>query len=277
MAVRRVVTAINDRVGDRFNNDVLAEIACFSPYHFSRIFRRITGVPPIQFLYAARLQRAKELLTQTDLSITDICFEVGYRSLGTFTTRFSVSVGTSPGAFRRLSRALHGIPLSSIRPFFDQMAQEPLNTAGVQGVVVPPPQFKGIVFVGLFGDAVPDGPPAACSVVHSAGNFLVPVPHPGRWYLMAVAAPWTADCASLLTLQDCARGVGGPIDVMDDYAIEPCSIILGPPQPCMPPILISIPALLRENGVFRTDQPQPDLGPSPFGNRFQSGRPDMLP
>jgi AraC family transcriptional regulator len=276
-AVRRVVTAINDRIGDRFNNEVLAEIACFSPYHFSRIFRRITGVPPIQFLYAARLQRAKELLAQTDLSITEICFEVGYRSLGTFTTRFSASIGTSPSAFRRLSRTLRGIPLSSIRPFFDRMVEVPSSAVRIQGVVAPPPQFKGMVFVGLFSDAVPDGPPTACSIADSAGNFLVPVPLPGRWYLMAVAVPWAADCSSLLTLHNCARGVAGPIDVMDDCCIEPCSIVLGPPQPCMPPILISIPALLLANGVFRIDPAQSDLRPSPFGARFQAGRPDMLP
>jgi AraC-like DNA-binding protein len=64
-------------------------IAHLSPYHFARTFRRITGIPPGEFLGALRLQRAKELLLTTDLFTSEVCYEVGYASFGTFTSRFT--------------------------------------------------------------------------------------------------------------------------------------------------------------------------------------------
>ena len=83
-SVERVIRAMTGRLDRPMTNEEMAEIACFSPYHFNRIFRGLTGIPPIQFHYALRLERAKRLLATTDLGVTDICFEVGYNSLGTF-------------------------------------------------------------------------------------------------------------------------------------------------------------------------------------------------
>ncbi len=80
----------------------MAELACLSPYHFCRVFRRAAGIPPAAIFGALRLERAKRLLLDTDLSVTEICYALGYTSLGAFTTRFSHHVGVSPGRFRRL-------------------------------------------------------------------------------------------------------------------------------------------------------------------------------
>ena len=83
--------------------DEMARIAYLSPFYFNRIFRQLTGVPPRRFHTALRIDAAKRLLLTTDLSVTEMCLEVGYQSLGTFTTHFHELVGVSPRALRRLA------------------------------------------------------------------------------------------------------------------------------------------------------------------------------
>ena len=78
----------------------LARIAVLSPSHFTRRFRSTFGETPHQYLYRRRIERAKWLLRSSDLSVTDICFDVGYTSLGTFTRAFVRLVGETPGAHR---------------------------------------------------------------------------------------------------------------------------------------------------------------------------------
>ena len=78
----------------------LARAAHLSPAHFSREFRRAFGEPPHQYLLTRRLERAAALLRDTDRSIADICFTVGLRSVGSFTTSFGRAFGLSPTAYR---------------------------------------------------------------------------------------------------------------------------------------------------------------------------------
>ena len=78
----------------------LARAARLSPAHFSREFRRAFGRTPHQHLLHRRLERAAELLRNTDRSVADICFSVGLRSVGSFTTSFGREFGASPTAYR---------------------------------------------------------------------------------------------------------------------------------------------------------------------------------
>jgi len=78
----------------------LASTAHLSPAHFSREFRRTFGEPPHQYLLTRRLERAAELLRNTDWSVAEICTTVGLRSLGSFTTSFGRAFGLSPTAYR---------------------------------------------------------------------------------------------------------------------------------------------------------------------------------
>src|SRR5690348_17460961 len=74
----------------------LATVSGVSEAHFARSFRDAFGVPPHRYLLTRRIERAKTLLRDTDLSITDIAFETGWESLGTFGRTFRDLTGESP-------------------------------------------------------------------------------------------------------------------------------------------------------------------------------------
>ena len=78
----------------------LARVSCVSQAHFARSFKEAFGVPPHRYLLTRRIERATALLRETDLPITDIAFQTGWRSLGTFGRTFRDVTGDSPGGFR---------------------------------------------------------------------------------------------------------------------------------------------------------------------------------
>ncbi|MGV4928136.1 AraC family transcriptional regulator (plasmid) [Streptomyces sp. BHT-5-2] len=87
----------------------LARIAHVSPAHFSRTFRATFGETPHRYLQRRRVERAMFLLRETDRSVTDICFEVGFGSPGTFSRTFRDIVGRSPRTYRKEAVAT-GVP-----------------------------------------------------------------------------------------------------------------------------------------------------------------------
>jgi AraC-like DNA-binding protein len=76
--------------------------ACLSPYHFLRLFRLAFDRTPHQYLTERRIEKAKELLSSSGLTVTDVCFEVGFESLGSFSSLFHKHVGHPPIAYRAL-------------------------------------------------------------------------------------------------------------------------------------------------------------------------------
>ena len=80
--------------------DDLARVAGLSRAHFSREFRRAFGESPHAYLLTRRLERAAALLRATDSSVAEICFSVGLRSVGSFTSSFTRTYGASPTAYR---------------------------------------------------------------------------------------------------------------------------------------------------------------------------------
>jgi len=79
----------------------LARELRISPFHFIRQFEMVFGVTPHQYRIQARLDRARQLLAAGQLSVTDVCMEVGFSSLGSFSSLFARRFGESPSAFRR--------------------------------------------------------------------------------------------------------------------------------------------------------------------------------
>jgi AraC-like DNA-binding protein len=80
--------------------DQISGQACFSRYHFLRLFRQAFNKTPHQYITQRRIEKAKALLTSSNLTVTDVCFEVGFESLGSFSSMFSKYVGDSPANYR---------------------------------------------------------------------------------------------------------------------------------------------------------------------------------
>jgi AraC-like DNA-binding protein len=92
------------------NLDQISEKACFSRYHFLRLFRDAFNKTPHQYLIERRIEKAKELLGGDELRVTDVCFEVGFQSLGSFSTLFHRNVGQAPMTYRERAHAKRQVP-----------------------------------------------------------------------------------------------------------------------------------------------------------------------
>ncbi|MDP9847702.1 helix-turn-helix transcriptional regulator [Streptosporangium lutulentum] len=109
--IRRVRDRIDREYAKPLNLQALAAGAHMSVGHLSREFRRVYDESPYSYLMTRRIERAMTLLRRGDLSVTEVCFEVGFSSLGTFSTRFTELVGVPPSVYRRdHSQAAAGIP-----------------------------------------------------------------------------------------------------------------------------------------------------------------------
>ena len=98
--LRRVRDRIDREYAQPLDVEALARGANMSAGHLSRQFRLAYGESPYSYLMTRRIERAMALLRRGDRSVTEVCFEVGCSSLGTFSTRFSELVGMSPSSYR---------------------------------------------------------------------------------------------------------------------------------------------------------------------------------
>ena len=243
-SVQRVILAMTECLDRPLHNNEMADIACQSPFHFNRVFHRLTGVPPIQFHYALRLQQAKRLLISTDLRITDICFEVGYGSLGTFVTRFNALVGLSPTSFRRYARQLASRDLQEFRSPLLALRQFAAPRSGAISGAITSHSSRGVVFSGLFRREIPEGEPVSCAHSLDETTYTIAAPENGNWFVFLVAVPWTATGMQLLLLEDLPRGRSGLIRRSDAGYSGDTSVELRPASPLDPPILTAIPLLM---------------------------------
>jgi AraC-like DNA-binding protein len=109
--LRRVRDRIDREYAQPLDVEALARDVHMSAGHLSRQFRRAYGEPPYAYLMTRRIERAMALLRRGDLSVTEVCFEVGCSSLGTFSSRFTELVGVPPSVYRReAASATAGMP-----------------------------------------------------------------------------------------------------------------------------------------------------------------------
>jgi len=109
--LRRVRDRIDREYAQPLDVEALARDAHMSAGHFSRQFRLAYGESPYGYLMTRRIERAMALLRRGDLSVTEVCFEVGCSSLGTFSSRFTELVGMPPSDYRRReTQATAGMP-----------------------------------------------------------------------------------------------------------------------------------------------------------------------
>ena len=97
----RVAAYIEERVADDIPLATLAELARLSPYHFSRSFKHSFGMPPHRYHANRRIERAKHLLANRELSVTAIALDVGFSETSTFSAAFHRLTGQTPSRYRR--------------------------------------------------------------------------------------------------------------------------------------------------------------------------------
>jgi AraC-like DNA-binding protein len=109
-SLRRARDLIDRSYAEPLDLDVLAREAGYSRYHFARAFATAYGETPRAYLTRRRIERAKTLLRTANLSVTEICFLVGFSSVGSFSSRFRSLVGRSPSKYRDEAVARTGVP-----------------------------------------------------------------------------------------------------------------------------------------------------------------------
>jgi AraC family transcriptional regulator len=251
-AVERVITSARERLCEPISLRDMSRVAYLSPFHFNRVFHEITGLPPNKFVSAMRLGESKRLLLNTQLSVTDICFEVGYNSLSTFTRRFTERVGLGPREFRYLAERITPTSVESLCGHYAELTQRAaLRVAfeGVEGVVDSPKPGEAPIFVGLFPAHIPQSRPAGGALLTAPGAFRIgPVPD-GTYHLLAAALPPLADTLGYLLPDSANLSVGawnGPVIVRQGRASGHFNISLRPMVLTDPPLLVSLPFLLAE-------------------------------
>lgn len=99
--LRRARDHVDRHFSEPLDLDTLAGIAGLSKYHFLRLFRTTYGRTPAAYLSVRRVERAQDLLRTTNLTVTEVCFAVGFASLGSFSSRFSAVTGETPRDFQK--------------------------------------------------------------------------------------------------------------------------------------------------------------------------------
>lgn len=242
-AVQRVISTFRDRLDEDISLEEMASVAYMSRYHFNRTFRQVTGLPPCRFLTKLRVEAATQMLLNTDSSVTDICLEVGYTSLGTFVRRFSDLLGISP---MRLRAMRHSLSRDFLGQLAGGVAGETDPAPCVRGRVQAPASFNGPIFTGLFRSPIPEGTPVACTITLQPGAFAISSVSPGSYYVFALGLPWPDNVDDLFRYESALRGGGERVDVgagmvsCEDISLRSAALT-------DPPVLLNLPILLDRN------------------------------
>lgn len=241
-AVERVVCHMRAHLDEPLNLDHLAQIAAISKFHFVRVFDEITGATPHHFLACLRVQRAKELLLTSETSITEICLEVGYASLGSFSKTFASLVGVPPQDFRKMPKRLNA-RLFARAVWRYLTASQPVPDPVLEGVVEGPSRPRGFIFVGTFDSGVPQGVPYSGTVMLRQGVFRIKRPATAEFHLMAVLIPFSASFSAIAA--NLPVGLVASLRLHNPATpsgTNPC-LCLRPVRPTDPPIVLAFPAL----------------------------------
>jgi len=208
---------------------------------FIRAFKKLTGISPQRFHAALRIERAKHLLIDTTRSVTDISFDVGYNSLGTFVRTFTLLVGLSPTQLRHFARgenvelAIFDVPMARIEQI----------RPGLRAAIVNPPADR-LLAAGLFPQSLPAGLPFdGCFIDPACGCFEL------RWATSRENANLLAASVSLDSIQDAWAGRFGSINVCSRRVsreeadhVRSIQLHLRPLAETDPPFLTPVPLLL---------------------------------
>jgi len=205
--IRRAIDTMYDQYCYSLSTQDLAAVAALSPFHFIRKFSRATGVTPGNFLAAIRIAQAKWLLHTTALRVSDIMYSVGYHSVGTFTRKFTASVGKPPTIYRASAVEMSfpngpsGLPATgTVTGILDTPAGSPVHT----------------VVVGVFAGPAAWGRPERIAVLDRPGPWRLEGIRPGVYHVTAVASLdcWNDERRTVPIRDPAAVGTAGPLTVL---------------------------------------------------------------
>jgi AraC-like DNA-binding protein len=246
-SIERVIRHMKANLAEPLDLDQLATIAAISKFHLVRVFDELTGTTPRHFLSCLRMQRAKELLFSSPAGITEICLEVGYSSMGSFSRIFSDLVGLSPQEFRAMPKRLTTAQFA--RAIWRYLAsRRKFSGPTFDGIVDGPARPRGFTFVGAFTGGVPQGVPDSGTVLIKHGTFRLQCPKVSEFHLMAVLVPFSAKFTDMAANLPVGLVASLRLRTDDlDQSGKPC-LHLRPMRTTDPPIVLALPALppLRE-------------------------------
>ncbi|MGP4015489.1 helix-turn-helix transcriptional regulator [Saccharopolyspora sp. 5N708] len=223
----------------------VADHVGYSPFHLARSFERQLGMPPGQFLAAHRFQRAKQLLLADDDRIIDICFAVGFTSVGTFTRRFTADVGVCPTAFRRLPDSLADAPPKPVHiPGSVARGGIVTGTVHLSAAALAALRDTAAVYVGLFPRRAPRGIPISGSLLDETGDFALTGIPPGNYWLLSTAFAARAEApAQLVPAWNVVGGSPRPVRVSARAPWHHRDVHLDVAAEWTAPVLVALPPL----------------------------------
>ncbi|HEV7657857.1 MAG TPA: AraC family transcriptional regulator [Mycobacteriales bacterium] len=280
-AVQQAVSAMRTRYAEPVTPRGLAAEAFVSPFHFSRVFSATTGTTPGRFLAAVRMFEAKRLLVSSPLTVAEIVAAIGYTSVGTFTSRFSGSVGLTPSRYREqqvgellVTSSTGASRLPSIGTLrAAEAAVSPVWPVGRAAVVAtldvaPAPEIgpdPDRLLVAAFAESIPQRGPVAYGYLtepdfrRPVEAVLADVP-PGRWTVLALGTTGSPDGdpgsgAEWIARATVAVGPDGPVRVR---------LRLRPVREADPPIAVTLASTLAARRELLERRRRRGTAPTPF-------------
>ncbi|MBD8497002.1 helix-turn-helix domain-containing protein [Paenibacillus arenosi] len=264
-AALRAIQYMKEHLDEEITSEQLAAHVGYSSYHFTRVFKRATGISPRHYLTALRMESGKKLLLKEPSLMMKVILKIGFRSAGSFHTRFKEHVGVSPKRFHRSARSLlaymnqykdqdvgidQDLAIDSVLDKIQVPTQSPTCselTAAITCHIDAPAAFRGIIFVGLFPRPIPDQRPIAGTALNRGRrtHTFTEVPA-GRYYAMAVSIPWSLNPKDYFVLDHCLRGMYEEVIHVTDQSDQTIHIALRERQETDPPIIVNLPQLLFE-------------------------------
>jgi AraC family transcriptional regulator len=258
--VESAIARIWESYGEPLSLSDIAKSAILSRFHFCRVFTEATGVSPGRYLSAVRIYQAKRLLASTSLSVTEISLAIGYNSLGSFTNRFTQSVGASPTRFRRMwGEGIHAEPDPAPA---EQVMTRSTSNGTVTGLVELPAEYLAArVYLGAFETPIIQRRPPSSMIIDTrsarpASYRLANIP-PGEWFIRAVAEADSADPEPWTRRSLLVGGQGSVI--VTAGTVSEVNITLRARRPTDLPILFAVPDLERWE-LGRADDEPPAVG-----------------
>lgn len=223
----------------------------YSKFHFSREFKRLTGFSAADYLSSLKIEHAKQALLRSEHSVTNSGFDVGYSSIGTFSTTFTRKTGLSPREYKQQLEALYCAAKkceetpSAVVGHKDPLASE--TSRCFISVHYPEGYQAGITFVGLFKTPIPNHRPVAGVALTKKNSHLFEHIPNGAYYLLACSIERTFNPLRYFVLDDCLRGrlqrrVHFPQDREQTFHVP-----LREALPEDPPIVVNVLKLLADS------------------------------